>query len=584
MGNMQLNKSTNNISEIKEFAYDCEQLTNSLAGVMSKFKLKTQLSIFDVLKSKGLAISDIVSILVLLPFFGVASVHAMVKSGIKSLDLNGAKKDVYYDVKNNEFIDWRMLLLLHAKRLRYLLSKREGLLIEGVKALVFDDTPIQKTGKKTERVGIMHDHVSGGYILGYKLLVCGFWDGGSFIPLDFSFHREKGHRNDDLIKVFKKTKKALEKASLTVLRCNESVSKKKAKLNEFIAEYESNPIKTNNIKLGRATDSFNKIASKLVLCTQEKAEKVREFESAKKKLKQFYKDGKLFGLTNKERKEQYKKIVTKDSCGYTRRRELDKGKISVLLEMLNRAVKNGFVPDYVLVDSWFFCFEILDRLSKLKSGTIKLVSMVKINNQLFYDCRANKELNVKTILQRHLNDTKTCKSLKSKYIQIPCKYKGLRVNLFFVKMGRTANWHLLVTTNLNLKFIELMNVYQIRWSIEVFFKECKQYLNLGKCKSSCFDAQVADTTISMIQHIMLTYCKRINCQQSFGGLFKELSKEMVELDLVTRIIKIVWALIEIICEMSGIDFIDLQDGIMKNDKSTALFMKMIPERVLDKSA
>ncbi len=78
-----------------------------------------------------------------------------------------------------------------------------------------------------------------------------------------------------------------------------------------------------------------------------------------------------------------------------------------MLEMLNRAVGNGHMPDYVLVDSFVFCSEILDRLSKLKSGTIKLVSMVKINNQLLYDCRANKELNVKTILQRHLNDTKT---------------------------------------------------------------------------------------------------------------------------------------------------------------------------------
>jgi len=83
---------------------------------------------------------------------------------------------------------------------------------------------------------------------------------------------------------------------------------------------------------------------------------------------------------------------------------------------------------------------------------------------------------------------------------------------------------------------------------------------------------------------MLTYCKRINCQQSFEGLFKDLSKEIVELDLVTRILKIVWALIEIICEISGIDFINLHEGIMRNQKSTAMFMKMIPERVLDKSA
>lgn len=142
-------------------------------------------------------------------------------------------------------------------------------------------------------------------------------------------------------------------------------------------------LKKNDIKLCKAKVRFAKKTEDQTQCIQDKANRVKEFEAAKKNLKQFYKNGKLFGLTNKERQEQYKKIVTKDSCGYTRRREADKGKIAVMLEMLNRAVKNGFIPDYVLVDSWFFCFELLERLSILKNGFIELVSMVKINNQPF---------------------------------------------------------------------------------------------------------------------------------------------------------------------------------------------------------
>jgi hypothetical protein len=252
--------------------------------------------------------------------------------------------------------------------------------------------------------------------------------------------------------------------------------------------------------------------------------------------------------------------------------------------MLSRSVKNGFIPDYVLIDSWFFCFEILDTLSKLKNGAIKLISMVKINNQKFFDCQTNKELPLKLILKRHEKESKTCKSLKARYIKVTCKYKGIRVNLFFVKMGRSSNWHLLLTTNLSLDFIKLMETYQIRWSIEVFFKECKQYLNLGKCKSSCFDAQIADTTVTMLQHIMLTYYKRITCQQSFDKLFKDISNEMVELDLVTRIVEIIWELIEVICSIAGIDFIELQEQLMKNDQAATIFIKMMPQRVFDKSA
>ena len=110
-----------------------------------------------------------------------------------------------------------------------------------------------------------------------------------------------------------------------------------------------------------------------------------------------------------------------------------------------------------------------------------------------------------------------------------------------------------------------MEVYQIRWSIEVFFKECKQHLNLGKCKSSCFDAQIADTTVTMLQHIMFSYDKRIRCQQSFSGLFEAISKETVELNLVSRMIGLMWKLIEMISSIAGFDFIELQEQLIKND-------------------
>jgi len=568
---MQQCKTTKKISEIEIFAKDSETLTNTLSQVMSKFHLKKHLAPFDALKSKGLAISSIVSILTVLPFYSISSVYAFIKSGIKESDIQG-KKDVYYDVKNNEFIDWRGLLILHAKRLRYLLLKNDSTIIKGIKAIIFDDTFLEKTGVKTEKVSRTYDHVSGLHLFGYKLLVCGFWDGGSFIPLDFSFHRERGAANDDLIKAFKKANKALEK------------TKKEVTLKAVTINCNLNTVKTNKIKLEKAQERRDKASKEHTIETQNLAVKQKELDFARKKLKQFYREGKLFGLTLKERNEQYKKDVANGSFGQTRRREADKSKIDTMIKMLTRSVKHGFIPDYVLIDSWFFCFEILEKLSKLKNRVIKLVSMVKINNQIFFDCKTNKELPIKLILKRYEKESKTCKKLKAKYIKVACKYKGIRVNLFFVKIGRSSNWHLLLTTNLSLSFIGIMEVYQIRWSIEVFFKECKQYLNLGKCKSSCFDAQIADTTVAMLQHIMLSYYKRITCQQSFSGLFEGISKEMVELDLVSRIIDLIWELIEVICSIAGIEFIEFQEQLIKNEKATAIFIKMLPERVLDKSA
>ena len=119
-----------------------------------------------------------------------------------------------------------------------------------------------------------------------------------------------------------------------------------------------------------------------------------ELLEAKRKLKRYYEKEHLFGLTKKQRQAQYKKVVSSQSPGYTRRKEADMDKISSLLQMLGRVVKCGIVPDYVLIDSWFFCFDILNNLSKLKNGAIKLIAMVKINNQLFTVCATGKTIPV----------------------------------------------------------------------------------------------------------------------------------------------------------------------------------------------
>jgi len=90
--------------------------------------------------------------------------------------------------------------------------------------------------------------------------------------------------------------------------------------------------------------------------------------------------------------------------------------------------------------------------------------------------------------------------------------------------------------------------------------------------------------VTMLQHIMLSYYKRINCQQTFSGLFAAISKEMVELDLVSRMIGLIWELIEVICTFVGIDFLDLQEQLFENEKTMAIFSRMLPERTLNKAA
>jgi len=580
---MQPDKVTKNKSELENHFSNSEKLTSSLIDVMDKFQVERNTKIFDGLKSKGIAISSLFSILIILPFYGFANIWQLMKHGLNKLDFT-CKKTTLYNCKNNESIDWRKLLLLHAKRFIYLINNNINLRSTKTTALIFDDTLIEKTGKKIENTSIVHDHVTGRFILGYKLLVCGFWDGENFIPLDFSLHREKGKKHEKLINEYHTISKLVEKQKNELNLVEKKCLAIQSKLSERQDKLSAKPNKINEL-------SYEKCLSKSIKLTQDKEELKKQINknSALKKeaysnLKRYYSSDCLYGLTNKERNLQFKKAVSTKSHGFLRRKEARKSKIDSMLLMIGRIVKAGITADYVLVDSWYFCYELLEKLNHLKKGAIKLVSMVKIINQKFTLCSTDKEMSVKAILKTNESKKQRCRKYKADYIRVTCWYKGIRVNIFFVRMGKSQNWHLLLTSDLGLSFVKLMEIYQIRWSIEVFFKESKQYLHLSDCRSNTFDAQISAITISMMQHIMLSYFKRVNYQQSIGDLFKNIRDEIVELDLVSRLFAIFIELIEFFCETSGIDFIEFHNDVMKNDKLLQKFQILIPDKILSKAA
>ena len=93
-----------------------------------------------------------------------------------------------------------------------------------------------------------------------------------------------------------------------------------------------------------------------------------------------------------------------------------------------------------------------------------------------------------------------------------------------------------------------------------------------------------ESWVNMLQNIMLSYYKRITCQQSFSCLFEDISKERVQLDLVTRIIDILWELVDVICSIVGIGFIELQEQLIKDERTTAISIRILPEKILEEVA
>ncbi len=73
-----------------------------------------------------------------------------------------------------------------------------------------------------------------------------------------------------------------------------------------------------------------------------------------------------------------------------------------------------------------------------------------------------------------------------------------------------------------LEYIQVFEVYQIRWNIEVMNKETKQYLGLGGYQGCNFNGQIADATLCYLTYTVMALEKRFTEYQTMGELFSDM--------------------------------------------------------------
>lgn len=246
-------------------------------------------------------------------------------------------------------------------------------------------------------------------------------------------------------------------------------------------------------------------------------------------------------LDSKHRKKQFNKEVTKNSNGAKRRKETTTSKIDNTIVMVKRAVKNGFLPKYVLVDSWFTSLNFIQEIRSIKNGAMHIIAGIRNDRRKYTH---NGELFNANQIIKNLKQTskeKRNRSMNIRYFDAVVHYEGVGdVNLVICRYPFQKKYRVFISTDTTLAFTEMMKIYGIRWTIEVMFKELKQHLNLGKCQSRDFDAQIASVTISLILYTLLSYVKRMESYETMGELFRIIGHDMQEKTLAERL----WQLFE----------------------------------------
>ena len=248
-----------------------------------------------------------------------------------------------------------------------------------------------------------------------------------------------------------------------------------------------------------------------------------------------------------KKRKQYKKDVRPGSAGGKRRKELKRNKIHQAVDMLKRAVKHGFTAQYVLCDSWFTSHDFIKDIRAIKNGAMHIIAGIRADKRKYN--HDGEMFSAKGLIKKCKVNSKEkrCRSMNTRYYELVVDYGDIgMVKLLISRFPGQKDWRVFICTDTSLQFIEIMRIYGVRWSVEIMFKEQKQYLNLGKCQSNDFDAQIADTTISSILYILLVYVKNVDSYESIGELYDFVCGDIKKKTLAEKL----WELFEDVLEAS----------------------------------
>jgi hypothetical protein len=115
---------------------------------------------------------------------------------------------------------------------------------------------------------------------------------------------------------------------------------------------------------------------------------------------------------------------------------------------------------------------------------------------------------------------------------------GIPVQVIFIRhRTKKREWIAILSTDLTLSAPEIIQIYSMRWDIEVFFKCAKSLLRLQKeFQGLSYDLLVSHTTLVFSRYILLAWQHRQSTdQRTLGGLFYLLCDEVSSLDWVVAL-------------------------------------------------
>ncbi len=238
------------------------------------------------------------------------------------------------------------------------------------------------------------------------------------------------------------------------------------------------------------------------------------------------------------------------------KQSLEMSKPELLALSVKRALRNGFEADYFLADAWFGNKSTI-RLTE-ECNLTAILRMKKDKTKYRYTTFKNGETQEKMLTATELFR----KVVRKQWDRIPgTAYQAKTVNvglnlakkksdpdqwitvrLQFVRgitndgksQASKHDWALFLSTDSELSPQKMLEIYALRWGIEVYFKEGKQNLGLLKEQTITFTSHIASISLAAIRYLMLLYAS-LEQGKRLSEIRNEMSDRLVGLSFGQRL-------------------------------------------------
>ena len=232
--------------------------------------------------------------------------------------------------------------------------------------------------------------------------------------------------------------------------------------------------------------------------------------------------------------------------------------------MVKRALNAGIMADYLLADAWFGTKATI-RLTQ-ETALVPVLRMKK--NKMKYRLSefvrgqtVNWELDVQALYKHCVR--KTWQPIRGQKYQANIvdvelnlaeskdPEQWVKVRLLFVRgnAGDTQtttgkhDWAVFLTTDTNLASAEMLELYSLRWAIEVYFKEAKQHLGFLKEQSNHYAAYIASIHLTAIRFCLLVIAKQMQGVASVALMRKKLCSNSTDISFAGKLWQVFRAVI-----------------------------------------